>query len=132
MHVTVEEERNLIQEFTSQANHLFIVAFTQNKIIGNLIFRPGRRPRTKHCGEFGLTIRKEYWNQGLGSELLRILIAWAKSRQIIRKINLHVRSDNASAIHLYEKMGFCHEGCEKRAFLIDGQFYDLNLMGLLL
>lgn len=62
-----------------------------------------------HRAELGITVRKDYWGQGIGSLLMKELIKYAKENRI-EILNLDVRSDNVNAIHLYEKFGFKHIG----------------------
>ena len=62
--------------------------------------------------------------------MLAYLLVWARHTHIIRKINLRMRVDNLSAIHLYEKYGFVREGRRTREFYLHGQFVDVFLMGL--
>jgi len=92
----------------------------------------GNRPRTKHMGDLGMTVLKSHWGQGIGSALLEFLIDWSKNNPIIRKINLQVKVDNENAIKLYKKFDFKNEGRIERFFLIDGTFYDVYSMGLLI
>lgn len=53
----------------------------------------------------GIAIAENYRNLGLGKELIRFLIDYAKAAQI-KFIKLAVDFDNAVAIMLYEKFGF--------------------------
>ena len=48
-----------------------------------------------------------------------------------RGIELEVRADNTSALHLYEVLGFRHEGIKRRGIRIEGQYHDTVAMGLL-
>jgi RimJ/RimL family protein N-acetyltransferase len=80
-------------------------------------------------GEFGVSILKEYWGNGIGTELIKYLIEWSKQSGLIRKINLIVRDDNFSAIHVYKKLGFTQEGIISRNLQINGKFYDALFMG---
>ena len=86
----------------------------------------------EHVGKFGITVRKPYWNLGIGNVLLECIVDWAKNTGVIRKIDLRVRTDNKSAIKLYKKYGFQQEGIIKRHFYIEDKFYDCLQMGLLL
>ena len=61
---------------------------------------------------------------------MEFLIKWARNSQIIKKINLQVRTSNKWAIHLYEVLGFKIEGKITRGFFIDEEFIDLYMMGL--
>jgi putative acetyltransferase len=42
-----------------------------------------------------------------------------------------VRADNPNARTLYERLGFQHEGLQRQAFRVDGQFIDSHAMALL-
>jgi RimJ/RimL family protein N-acetyltransferase len=127
---TVEQEESFIDSISKQNNALFIIAEIEGKIVGNLNFSGGGRPRITHTGEFGVSVLKEFWGQSVGTELIKYLIEFSKQSRIIRKINLRVRSDNYSAIHVYKKLGFIEEGVITREFLINGSFHDSIQMGL--
>ncbi|AGK96586.1 GNAT family N-acetyltransferase [Clostridium pasteurianum] len=128
--MTIEAEENFIKDINSRDNAIMIVAILDNKIIGSAALRAGEKKRIRHVGEFGITVRKAYWGQGVGSTLLNYLIEWTKATGIIKKINLRVRDDNKNAIKLYEKYGFQQEGVITREFYIKGEFYDAIFMGL--
>jgi RimJ/RimL family protein N-acetyltransferase len=128
----IDQEEELIEDTLKKENSLLIVAEVNKKVVGCLNFSGGSRLRTAHIGEFGVTVLKEYWGIGIGKELIQYLIRWSKNTGMIRKINLEVRTDNTRGIHLYKEIGFCEEGVIKRAFLINGEFFDSLLMGLLI
>lgn len=129
---TVEQEESFIHNISKRDNALFIIAEIEGQIVGSLNFSGGARPRTAHTGEFGVSILKEYWGQGIGTELIKCLVEWCKQLGVIRKINLRVRSDNYSAIHVYKKLGFTEQGVITRDFLINNKFYDSISMGLII
>lgn len=128
--ISFEQEEEFIETISKQKNGLFLVVELNGDIIGNLSFIGGKRPRTSHTGEFGVSVLKEYWGKGIGSELIKYLIEWAKNNEIISKINLRVRSDNYGAIHVYEKLGFKVEGTITRDLKIKDKYYDCLHMGL--
>jgi RimJ/RimL family protein N-acetyltransferase len=126
-----EEERAFLQKSKeSVAGFLYLVAEINGEIVGTLSFAAGQRPRTQHAGEFGTSVLRRYWNQGIGSYLLTYLIDWARHTGIIRKINLRVRVDNSAAIHLYEKHGFVREGRVSRELYLHQEYVDVYVMGL--
>lgn len=129
---SVEQQEDFIENVLKKGNALFIIAEVNGKVVGNLNFSGGTRQRTAHVGEFGVSVLKGYWGNGIGEELIKYLISWSKSSGIIRKINLRVRTDNTRGINLYKKLGFLEEGIAKRDFLINDEFYDSLLMGLLI
>jgi RimJ/RimL family protein N-acetyltransferase len=129
-HTTIEEEQNFIRNVNKTENQLFIIAVIDGKIIGNLNFTAGNRPRIAHTGEFGVSVLKEYWGNGIAFELIKYLISWAKQVVSITKINLRVREDNKNAINLYKKLGFVEEGLVTRNFYINGEYFSSYYMGL--
>lgn len=129
---SAEQEEELIESTLHNENSLIIIAEIDDKIVGCLSFSGGSRQRIAHRGELGISVLKEYWGLGVGKELLQYLIDWSKNSGIIKKINLKVRTDNIRAIRLYKKLGFLEEGVIKRDFLMNGEFYDSFLMGLLI
>lgn len=132
LNISLDSEETIIEDNLNSDNQLFLVAVIDGKIVGNLHFHSGSRPRIKHSGEFGISVLKEYWGHGIGTELLKYMLDWAKSSKIIRKVNLRLRSDNERAFHLYSKLGFKIEGLITRDFFIDGAYFDSIAMGLLI
>ena len=122
-------ERDVLQRYADSANQIYLLGFVDGAVAAALIFSAPQRPRLRHCGEFGMSVRKRYWGSGAGSLMLDALIAWARAGDI-RKLNLRVRSDNARAIRLYEKKGFKLEGTIRREMFLAGTYYDNHCMGL--
>jgi RimJ/RimL family protein N-acetyltransferase len=129
---SIEQEEEFITNALKKENALFIIAEVNGEVVGNLNFSGGPRQRNAHAGEFGVSVFKEYWGNCIGEELIKYLINWSKNSEIIKKINLRVRNDNTRGTYLYKKLGFLEEGILKRDLLINGEFYDSLLMGLLI
>jgi len=124
------QEEDFIRNSLEADNQLFIQGSIGETIVSVLHFSGGSRPRLRHSGEFGMSVRKPYWGLGIGSLILDTLIAWARATQIVKKINLRTRTDNQRAILLYEGKGFLNEGTIRSEIFIDGTYYDLHWMGL--
>jgi len=129
---TIEEEEQIIEQHKLAKNQIFIIALLDKKIIGMLNVNSSKRKRLEHIGEFGMSVLKEYWNQGVGGSLLRYMINWAKKGDVINKINLKVLVENESAIRLYKRNGFILEGTLKRDIKLNNNFHDTYQMGLLI
>ena len=129
--MTEAEERIFLAGIASVDNALVIVAEWNGAMVGNLTFKGGNRRRTRHVGEFGITVARVCQGVGLGRRLMELFIAWAREGGVVRKINLLVRTDNARAIALYDSLGFEIEGRKRRDMLVDGEFHDAYLMGLI-
>lgn len=128
--LTADKEELIIESINSKDNSLMIVAEMDGEIVSMLSFGGGIRLRTRHAGEFGITVKKAFWGLGIGSAMLDYMITWARDTRIIRKINLKARIDNKNAIALYKKHGFKEEGVSTRDLCINEVFHDSLLMGL--
>jgi RimJ/RimL family protein N-acetyltransferase len=128
--LTEPEEQDFIRKCLASDNQLFILGSIDDTIVAILSFSAGRRPRIRHSGEFSMSVRKQYWGLGIGSLMLDTLIDWARHTQIVKKINLRVRTDNQRAILLYERKGFAKEGTIRKEILLDGKYFDHHWMGL--
>jgi RimJ/RimL family protein N-acetyltransferase len=84
------------------------------------------------AGELGIFIGdKTYWDQGYGTEVVRLLLRHGFSTLNLFRIFLRVFEDNPRAIRSYEKAGFVHEGRQRQAEYHDGQFHDVLFMSVL-
>ncbi len=71
------------------------------------------------------------FGRGMGTEAIRLLMDFAFDELAINRVELEVFEFNDRAIHVYEKIGFKHEGRKRQALLWQGEFYDALVMGLI-
>lgn len=128
--ISEEQEREFLQGQIDSENQIYLLALIEGTIVAILNFNAGKRPRVRHSGEFNMVVKKQYWRMGIGTILMDTFLGWAKSTQVIKKINCRVRTDNYSAIRLYERMGFVKEGTIRKEIFLKGKYYDLLWMGL--
>lgn len=99
-----EAEAAYLAQREHSHDSIMLVAKENGRIIGNASLN--RLPRRmNHRGDFSVAVAKAHWNKGVGSQLLRSILAFAKENSF-EIIDLQVRSDNLPAIRLYEKYGF--------------------------
>jgi diamine N-acetyltransferase len=83
-------------------------------------------------GEVGIAIgEKSAWNQGFGTEAMRLLLRHGFETLNLNRIFLSVHESNQRAIRTYEKAGFVHEGCMRQAIYRGGKYQDELLMSVL-
>ena len=77
----------------------------------------------------GLAIHPSYSGKGLGSVMMKEILAHAKKQDFLR-IELSAATINEKAIHLYEKAGFQKEGILRKYTYLkkENQFLDEVLM----
>ena len=125
---TTEAEAAYISQIENSCDAIMIIAKENGKIVGDASL--SRLPRRmKHRGDLGVSVLKKCWNRGIGSQLLLEIINFAKENSF-EVIDLQVRSDNSSAIHLYEKFGFKKIGTHPAFFKIGSEEIAFDYMCL--
>ena len=125
---TVEAEAEYISQIETSCDAIMLIAKENGKIVGNASLSR-LSCRMKHRGDLGVSVLKKCWNRGIGSQLLLEIINFAKEKSF-EVIDLQVRSDNLSAIHLYEKFGFKKIGTHPAFFKIGSEEIAFDYMCL--
>ena len=73
----------------------------------------------------------ELWDQGLGRDVMRTLLRFGFEQMNLHRTYLRVFAENQRAIHLYETVGFQHEGRWRHAEFRNGRYHDLLWMSVL-
>ena len=126
---SAERERQMIGECAEQSGYLYLVAEVAGRVIGQLEFENGRWRKTAHAGMLSVYVAGDWRERGVGTILLRSLLAWAAAHPLIEKVTLAVFSSNTRAIAAYKKCGFVEEGrCARDMKLDSGEYIDSVLM----
>lgn len=127
---SLEKETQLLAEWAPSQYHLSLLAQTEAGEIAascNCSYSTEKR-RYRHRASLGLSVRQDYWRQGLGRRLIQIQENWCRS-QGITKLCLEVDASNTPALGPYLQMGFVVEGTLRReARMADGSYRDLYAM----
>lgn len=108
-----------------------LVAELDGRVVGSLGLHLATNPRRRHTGTLGMAVHDDYQGRGIGSALLAATINLAERWLGLTRLELNVYTDNAAAIHLYEKFGFVSEGALRQFALRDGVFIDAYAMARL-
>ncbi len=102
-------------------NSFRIVAVYSDEIIAYACWT--HRVFRSHFPIVSIVVADAFQNQGLGRQLMQILIEAAK-RRAKRGLELDVYKENARAIHLYESLGFrkIGETMDKRQYIMRLEF----------
>ncbi|HMF30969.1 MAG TPA: GNAT family N-acetyltransferase [Candidatus Lokiarchaeia archaeon] len=119
-----------------EKSHIILGAFLDDELIGQTdLGYPGETGRSpgRHVGAWGLAVKKEFHNQGVGQALLEAIEALARDLGL-HKLAAEVVDNNEPAKALYlRKMGYEVEGRKKEHFLHDsGEFMDMLVIGKIL
>jgi RimJ/RimL family protein N-acetyltransferase len=82
--------------------------------------------------ELGVEINdRDYWSQGYGREVVRLLLRYAFEHHHIHRVWLNTHSENERAMRCYRACGFVEEGRLRQHLWIAGRYVDRVIMGVL-
>ena len=130
---SIEEAKNFLKGYVEDEKALLMLVFVDGEIAGSIGIRAvSNMIKLKHRANFGVMVRKKYWNLGIGSLLISRMLQIAKDTGY-EQVELGVFENNENAIRLYRKFGFEEWGRFRRAFkLKNGNYYDEIIMGIML
>ena len=121
---TAEEEAGILAGRKNDPRSLMLVAEAGGEIIASADVCPhGTKSRVQHRAELGISVRKDYWRQGIGSALMERLIPFAQQSGF-EQIELTVESKNRRALQLYHKNGFIIYGTRPHGLKYPDGSYD--------
>ena len=126
---TEEGEADVLARRRDDPRTLMILAEVDGEIAANSDVSPaGARSRTMHRATLGMSVRKDFWNLGIGSSMMERLIDHAR-KSGFEQIELEVVSANRRAVSLYSKYGFQVYGTRPHGLKYpDGTYADDYLM----
>ncbi len=130
---SVESEAKWIENNRNSQNDLVIACFIDNKAVGccEISFLSGSK--NYHRAGIGISVRKEYWNIGIGSAFFSEIISAAKAHENTEILELEFVEGNDRAKALYEKFGFYKASVKPDAYkLKNGTYQNLVYMQKLL
>jgi RimJ/RimL family protein N-acetyltransferase len=71
------------------------------------------------------------FGRGFGTEATSLTLGYAFDAVGVHRVELEVFRFNPRARHVYEKVGFVHEGTKRQALCWGGEWIDADLMALL-
>jgi RimJ/RimL family protein N-acetyltransferase len=101
-----------------------VAAFDRDRLVGHCDIAGRASSDERHTGMLGIIVADGYRGVGLGEEMVGMALAQA-SKLGIWAIELEVFATNASARHIYEKLGFRTFGTIPKKVIRDGKFIDV-------
>ncbi len=128
----LEEHEKWIESFSGNSDGVFefAIELKQEKLyIGSCGIQ--EIDQKNRIGEIGISIKKEYWGKGYGTEAFNLLVNFCFEEVNLNKIKLNVFDFNKRGISSYKKLGFKQEGCLREEIYRFGRYNDVIVMGLL-
>ena len=128
---SIEEEKSFLRQKEESDVEVELCALVGNVIVGLAgVSVIGAREKIRHRAELGVSIEKDFWRLGIGSELTAACIDCG-IKAGFHQLELEVVGDNRNEIALYKKMGFIEYGRNPRGFISrKSEYQELILMRL--
>jgi RimJ/RimL family protein N-acetyltransferase len=129
--ITRRQEQKYLRETlkaVEQGKRIHLVAFVNGRFAANTGITVRDR-RSSHVGDLHISVAAQFREEGIGTELLKALIAEARQKGL-RLIVLSCVEGNDRALHVYEKVGFTKAGVVPGAILYRGEHRGEILMHL--
>ncbi|MBQ2864608.1 MAG: N-acetyltransferase [Clostridia bacterium] len=102
---------------------------SEHKLVGSVTIEDVLSEH-KLC-EIGWAVNVNYQGKGIATEALTEIISYIFSNSKVNRIQAFIWQGNSASIKLAKKLGFKHEGTDRKARLKNGQFLDVLNFGLL-
>jgi ribosomal protein S18 acetylase RimI-like enzyme len=125
------DSRSLVRDMATIKNlpgAVTLATDIDGKPVAYVIVRPRSQARLRHTADLAMGVARGARGQGLGQLVLRAALDQVRAVAVIEIVYLMVRSDNAPAIHLYEKAGFEVVAVLDRDTRIGDAYFDGILM----
>lgn len=126
-----EEIRAYVERIVEDdSRYDFLIINSKGQIIGESVIN--EIDVDSRCAHFRIALFKsENCGQGIGAEATKMTLQFGFEKLNLHRIELEVFSFNKRAYNAYRRVGFIEEGRMREAELIDGQYYDVIIMGIL-
>lgn len=128
---TVDDLRVTYEQWSSADDRLVLAVIDQatNAMVGEVVLSDWNE-LNRSCG-FRTFLGAEGRGRGLGSEATQLIVWYGIHKLRLHRIALEVYAFNPRARHVYEKVGFRHEGTGREALWFDDQWIDVHYMSIL-
>ena len=127
----MEEERQWWEaEQRNPDDIVWAIETLDGRLLGDLALRPNPLVAAGPTWASS-SARRALWGRGYGTDAVRTILRYAFAGMRLNRVSLTTDELNARALRCYEKCGFVREGLLRQQRLVDGQFRNAVLMGVL-
>lgn len=127
----MEALREIYQQWSIADDRLVLAVIEQetDAMVGEVVLND-LHEENRSCG-FRTLIGPEGRGKGLGTEATRMITRYGLNSLGLHRISLEVYDFNPRARHVYEKVGFTHEGTGRDALWFEDGWIDVHYMSIL-
>ncbi len=119
---------NRIRNFVNGRDYSWTIVFV-DKAIGQIQLYDFQNSNT--LAEVGYFMKREYWNKGINTLVLKAVCNFAFETMKIKRIEAHAHINNIGSCRTLEKAGFVREGLLRQRFEVGNNYEDCYLYSLL-
>lgn len=128
--VTLDGEKQYLENISNNGVYFVIVTLDNNEMIGTVSLE--KINNIDRRATLGIFIgNKEYWNDGYGTEAIRLILDYGFNYMNLHSIKLNLMSFNERALKCYKKCGFKEIGRLRESRFVNGKYYDSICMDIL-
>ncbi|MEO3947899.1 GNAT family N-acetyltransferase [Gorillibacterium sp. CAU 1737] len=117
-----------IRNFVNGNDYSWTVVY-KGKVAGQIQLFHFQNSNT--CAEVGFFIKREYWNKGINTAVLKEVSHFAFETMKIKRVEAQVHTSNKGSQRTLEKAGFLQEGLLRRRFERGSKHDDCYMYSLL-
>ena len=127
---TRESTLSFVRSVTNEFNYAFAIVDNDTKQhLGNI--KIGNINPYHKNADVGLIIgRKEFWGKGIATEAIRLCVGFAFRELKLHRLWAGVYASNIGSAKAFERAGFSLESTRREAVLLDGEWQDCFIYGL--
>lgn len=117
-----------IQAYKKKSAYIFGIELKEKKGVIGIVSLSKIDRKNKNC-ELGYWLGKKYWNRGIMSNAVKMILEFAFKKLKMHRICAGSFASNSASLRVLEKNGFVREGilCEK--FLRNNKWHNLFIYG---
>jgi len=119
-----EQERTLLRSFQKSACNLALGAFHDGRLVGVLFMEQLPKRRNRHRATLGMSVDPSMWGQGIGSNLLQVLLGMPEALRCFEQLEASVLSNNPASLRIMKSARFQPIGTVPNAVLLNGTSID--------
>ena len=120
---THEDAVTFIRHCLDMPRDTFFAIEFRSEHVGNISLNPCQDVYRKSA-EIGYFIAEPYWNKGIASSAVKIIVQFGFNNLGMMRIQTGVYEYNPASMRVLEKCGFVKEGLFKKAIYKDGELWD--------
>ena len=133
-HASVSESRSYIRYMLrryrlGEPSSWGIVLKSENRVVGTVGFMWIQEENAS--AEVGYSLGRAYWNQGIMTEALRMVVDFGFRQLRLNRIEAQHEVDNPASGAVMRKAGMTYEGTLRQRLCNKGRFVDVNLYAIL-